>query len=204
MNQSRRSTLDHRSIPHKLMLKATILQPDLVLGDTILTLNVDLLKHYNIRGLILDVDETLVPIGSSEASTELKQWVEKIRPELSLWLVSNNISQSRISSIAQSLDVPYILGAGKPSRRKLKQAARAMNLPFEQIAMVGDRLFTDVLAGNRLGLFTILVEPMIDLSATGTYWIRNFEVWLSEIFGVSIVAAQHNFTQPQSSSNDEI
>lgn len=186
------------------MFKTTFLQPDLVLGDTILKLDIDLLKQHNIQGLILDVDETLVPIRTNQASSELKQWVEQIRPQLSLWLVSNNISQTRISTIAESLDVPYILGAGKPSRRKLKQAASAMNLPFEQIAMVGDRLFTDVLAGNRLGLFTILVEPMMDIPTTSTSLIRNAEVWLSEIFGVSIAAAQHNFTKAQQSSNDEI
>ena len=55
--------------------------------------------------------------------------------------------------------MPYILGAAKPSRRKLRQAVDGMNLPVDQVAMVGDRLFTDVLAGNRLGMFTILVEP---------------------------------------------
>jgi len=53
---------------------------------------------------------------------------------------------TRIGGIAHSLNLPYILGAVKP-RRKLRQAVTAMNLPVEQVAMVGDRLFTDVLAG---------------------------------------------------------
>ena len=53
--------------------------------------------------------------------------------------------------------------------------------------MVGDRLFTDVLAGNRAGMFTILVEPMIDpLVAIRSHPIRDFEIWLSQLLGVSL------------------
>jgi HAD superfamily phosphatase (TIGR01668 family) len=146
--------------------------------------------------LILDVDETLVPFKEKEVSPELQQWVTEIRQVVSIWLVSNNLSQTRISNIAKSLDLPYILGAKKPSRRKLKQAAEGMNLSIEKVAMVGDRLFTDVLAGNRLGMFTILVEPMINSAiAPRFYPIRNFEVWLSQILGVSLATTQHKFTK---------
>jgi HAD superfamily phosphatase (TIGR01668 family) len=55
------------------------------------------------------------------------------------------------------------------------------------VAMVGDRLFTDVLAGNRLGMFTILVEPMVhpELSPK-SHSLRNLEVWISEKLGVTL------------------
>ncbi|MBW4650656.1 MAG: YqeG family HAD IIIA-type phosphatase [Kastovskya adunca ATA6-11-RM4] len=169
------------------------LQPDLILDGSILNLTPELLKKYQLRGLILDVDETLVPMRSKEVSAELAQWVEQIRQVADLWLVSNNLSESRISSIARGLDLPFILGARKPSRRKLRQAAAAMNLEIEHVAMVGDRLFTDVLAGNRLGMFTILVEPMVDPNATvASHPIRDFEVWLTQSLGVSIHDKQHN------------
>ena len=173
------------------------LQPDLILGGPILSLSPDILQQYQLKGLVLDVDETLVPLKVSKASEELRQWVEQIRPVVALWLVSNNLSASRIGSIAKSLNLPYMVGAAKPSRRKLKKAAEAMNLPVEQVAMVGDRLFTDVLAGNRLGMFTILVEPMIDPAVTVTsYPIRDFEVWVSQALGVSITAKQQNLNKP--------
>jgi hypothetical protein len=172
------------------------LQPDLILGDSILSLTPDVLKQYQLNGLVLDVDETLVPLRVSQASEELKHWVEQIRPVMPLWLVSNNLSETRIKTIAQSLDIPYILGARKPSRRKLKKAVEAMSLPVEQVAMVGDRLFTDVLAGNRLGMFTILVEPMVDPAMTvASYPVRDFEVWLSKALGVSLTAKQQNLNK---------
>ena len=164
-----------------------LLQPDLVLGDSVMKLTVDILHEHNIKGLVLDVDETLVPITAMNASPELTLWVEEIKPVVSLWLASNNLSETRIGRIAESLDLPYITGAAKPSRRKLRRAIHAMNLPVEEVAMVGDRLFTDVLAGNRLGMFTILVEPMVDAGyALRKYPVRSFEVWVSQALGASL------------------
>ncbi|HHP7230752.1 MAG TPA: YqeG family HAD IIIA-type phosphatase [Xenococcaceae cyanobacterium] len=169
------------------MSKRLLLQPDLILGDTIINLTPDILNQNFIRGLVLDVDETLVPMKQKEVSVDLQRWVETTRQTTSIWLVSNNLSQTRIGNIAKSLNLPFITGAKKPSRRKLKQAATEMNLPVQEVAMVGDRLFTDVLAGNRLGMFTILVEPMVDPAiAARSYPIRNFEVWFSQKLGVSL------------------
>ncbi|HEY9846502.1 MAG TPA: YqeG family HAD IIIA-type phosphatase [Candidatus Caenarcaniphilales bacterium] len=165
----------------------SLLQPDLVLKSSILGLTPEVLAENNLKGLVLDVDETLIPTRASEVSPELLHWLAQIKSVVSLWLVSNNISKTRISRIAKTLDLPYLLGARKPSRRKLRQAVTAMNLPFDQVAMVGDRLFTDVIAGNRLGMFTILVEPMIDPSLEAQrYPVRAFEVWVSQLLGASL------------------
>ena len=127
------------------------LQPDLVLGGSILTLTPDILRQQQLKGLVLDVDQTLVPMTTRAVSGELKQWVEEIRPVAELWLVSNNLSENRIGNIAKSLDLPYILGARKPSRRKLKKAVEAMNLPVQQIAMVGGSLIHRCPSGQSTG-----------------------------------------------------
>lgn len=165
-----------------------LLQPNLILHGSVLKLTPEILKQNQLKGLVLDVDETLVPMRMAEVSEELLPWVEEVRQVAALWLVSNNISEARIRRIAKSLDIPYIAGAGKPSRRKVRRAVEAMDLPVEQVAMVGDRLFTDVLAGNRLGMFTILVEPMVHLDETVRRSpLHSFEVWLSQALGASLL-----------------
>lgn len=165
-----------------------LLQPDLILDGTILELSPTLLVQHQLKGLVLDVDETLVPLRTSELSAELVPWVQQIRPHADLWLVSNNVSETRIRRIAEELRVPYLSGAAKPSRRKLRRAVAAMGLPVTQVAMVGDRLFTDVLAGNRLGMFTILVEPMTAPNAEKRSPMHAFEFWLSEVLGASLIS----------------
>ena len=169
------------------------LQPDLVLGQPVLGITLDLIEQHRLKGLVLDVDETLVPMRESETTEEVQAWFAKLQDQIPIWLVSNNLNESRIRRIAESLSAPYIMGAGKPSRRKLRRATEAMELPVEQIAMVGDRLFTDVLAGNRLGMFTILVEPMVTpMGKPGKYLVRSTEVWLSKILGVTLHSQQNN------------
>ncbi|MBW4634810.1 MAG: YqeG family HAD IIIA-type phosphatase [Iphinoe sp. HA4291-MV1] len=178
-----------------------LLKPNLILKGSVLNLTPDIIQKYGLKGLVLDVDETLVPIRVASASVELQQWVEQIRPSVKLWLVSNNLSDTRIGGIARSLNLPYFLGAAKPSRRKIRQALKAMNLPVHQVGMVGDRLFTDVLAGNRLGMFTILVEPIIHPDvALRSHPVRNFEVWISEILGASMTPKTRRITKVDKSS----
>ncbi len=164
-----------------------LLQPDLVLGSSVLDLTPALLTQYRIEGMVLDVDDTIVSIGSSIIQPEVRNWIEEIRQILPLWLVTNNPSQSRISTIADSLSLPYFLGAAKPSRKKLRQAVEAMNLDPARVAMVGDRIFTDVLAGNRLGMFSILIEPMNSQDSTVSFHLlRQVEFAIAKTLGISL------------------
>jgi uncharacterized protein len=164
-----------------------LLQPDLILEETVLGITPELIERENLKGIVLDVDETLVPLRRAETTPEVCSWLNQLKPLTDIWLVSNNLNEPRIQRIADFLSVPYISGAGKPSRRKLRQAITAMNLPVNQIAMVGDRLFTDVLVGNRLGMFTILVEPMLIPGETvRDHPIRTLEVGLTQLLGVTL------------------
>ncbi|MEM9805420.1 MAG: YqeG family HAD IIIA-type phosphatase [Cyanobacteria bacterium P01_D01_bin.56] len=172
-----------------------LLQPDLALGGSVLELTPDLIAQHHLKGLILDVDETLVPFKQSQPFEEVRQWLQQVQTLATVVLVSNNLSHSRISRIADTLGVPFYTGAGKPSRRKLRQAVTLMQLPNHEIAMVGDRLFTDVLGGNRLGLFTVLVEPMVDpvdpmAANSPKQCLRNGEIWLSKRCGVVLTTTR--------------
>ncbi len=164
-----------------------LLQPDLILGSSVFALTPELLARHQIKGLVLDVDDTIVPIGNKIAQPELLLWIEQIRQIGPLCLVTNNPNRVRISAIADSLSLPYFLSAKKPSRRKLRQAVADMQLEPAQVAMVGDRVFTDVLAGNRLGMLTILVEPTIgDRKSLNFELLRRIEFAIARASGVSL------------------
>ncbi|MEM9945263.1 MAG: YqeG family HAD IIIA-type phosphatase [Cyanobacteria bacterium P01_D01_bin.36] len=168
------------------------LQPDLILGQSVLGITPDLILAQGLKGLILDVDETIVPVGRKILDPDVQDWITAIQSVVPLSLVSNNVGYERIRLIAESVTcgdrpVPFVASAGKPSRRKLRVAAEQMDLPFEQIAMVGDRIFTDVLAGNRVGLFTILVQPMLEPNSKDPKnLLRNAEFWVSQRLGVTL------------------
>ncbi|NCJ08406.1 YqeG family HAD IIIA-type phosphatase [Synechococcales cyanobacterium C] len=165
----------------------TWLQPDLFLNGSVLSITPELLARHQLQGLVLDVDDTLVSTRNSEVSPEVTQWLLSMQEVATVSLVSNNLSRTRIRRIGNSLDLPYTFGARKPSRRKLRQAVAAMSLPTHRVAMVGDRIFTDVVAGNRLGMFTILVEPMgSPQQASKLYCLRNFEIWISQQLGATL------------------
>lgn len=154
------------------------------------------MEKHGLRGLILDVDNTLISDDEADVSEEIRLWVSVMRQKYPIWLASNNFSDRRIQKVADSLNLPYRSRAGKPSRRVVRQVLEAMQLPNEQVAMVGDRLFTDTIVGNRLGLFTILVQPPCEelafkLSLSTIFkarssFLRNWEIWLARKTGVKI------------------
>jgi uncharacterized protein len=170
------------------MTWGNLLQPDLWLNKTTTHLTPELLAAAGLKGLVLDVDETLVPRTIKQLSDEIVPWFQSIQAVTpQVWLVSNNLSIPRIERIAKALNVPYIARAGKPSRTQLRRAIESMNLPPEQVGMVGDRLFTDVLVGNRLGMYTILVEPMCNPAKRGSSSIvHRTEFWLSRALGAKL------------------
>ena len=142
---------------------ATLLSPDWTSGTTLAHLPLQpLLERPEgpIRALVLDVDRTLLPRRSATLPPSAEQWLRHVQSLMPLHLLSNNPSRRRIGSVAAQLGLPFTTSAGKPRRAALRRVVAELGLEPHQIALVGDRLFTDVLAGNRLGLFTVLVRPI--------------------------------------------
>lgn len=171
-----------------------LLTPSLVLTKSICGITPRLMEQYGLKGLILDVDDTIVGSSDVEVSEPVCQWVDSLRHLYPIWLVSNNFNQQRIQSIGERLGLPYRSRASKPSLRVIRQVLLEMDLPPEQVAMVGDRLFTDIVAGNRAGMFSILIQPMDSappanfcaLVRVQTNLVRQWEIWLARKSGVKI------------------
>ncbi len=165
-----------------------LLQPNWVAEGTLAELPLEQLLERGIRALVLDVDRTLLPHRGSDLPPVMERWLRQAQERLPLHLFSNNPSRSRIGGVATRLGVPFTISAGKPRRGPLRRVLDGLDLPAAQVALVGDRVFTDVLAGNRLGLFTVLVKPV---NAAGEpcrhdRWQR-LEVSLARLTGAPLI-----------------
>lgn len=137
------------------------------------------LRARGVRGLILDLDDTLCGKRSSEVPPALRAWLVEAALHFRLFIVSNNRRHERVRVVAEDLGIPFIARAVKPRRASLRQAAEAMRLGVSQVAVIGDRPMTDVLGGNRLGMVTILVDPLSPDHPWLSWW-RSLERGFSQ------------------------
>ncbi len=117
------------------------------------------------------MDGTLISGRNSYLSGNIREWVFKAKKHFYIYLVSNNPSKTRIKQIAEQLDLDYSYAASKPRRKTLKKVLKLIQRKPREIAIIGDRIFTDILVGNRLGLYTILVDSV---DSNGNKYENNF------------------------------
>lgn len=133
--------------------------PDLSV-DHIRDIPIDILEAKQIRGVIFDLDNTIIAWGSANMDGEMIKWLRLLeRRGFRLCIVSNSMKK-RVREIAQSINIPYIARAGKPLRSGFCRALQTIDLRGNEVAVVGDQRFTDIVGGNRIGAFTILVNPL--------------------------------------------
>src|SRR5699024_1650018 len=107
------------------------------------------LQSKNIKGMIVDLDNTLLPWGMAHATEEVIEWLRKMKEaSIQVTILSNN-NADRVFIFAETLEAPFVSRAKKPVRRAFLKAQKMMNLNKEEIIVVGDQLLTDVLGGNR-------------------------------------------------------
>ena len=123
-------------------------------------ITVPFLKENNIKALILDVDNTLIDYDRNivEGATS---WCQNLKDAgIKCIILSNSNKVDKVKTVAETLDIEYLYFATKPLKRGFKKAQKKLNVPFENIAAVGDQIFTDVIGANRCKIFPILVEPV--------------------------------------------
>jgi len=154
-----------------------LLCPD-AMPESLFDIDFDKLTDLGIKGIIFDLDNTIIPWDSSEMCPDICAWLTEVLGKgFKVSIVSNNW-HSRVRKIANRLDVPFVARAYKPAKFGFRSALATMELGPEETAVVGDQLFTDVLGGNRLGLFTIWVKPLTRNEFVGTKIKRYMESWV--------------------------
>jgi len=135
----------------------------------------EFLAARGLRGLLLDLDNTLIPYGSYEERADVMEWAADLRRAgIRLYLLSN-ATERRARFWIERLGFEGVGMAGKPHPRSFRRGLETLGLLAHQVGMVGDQLFTDVLGGNLSGMHTILVRPLADNALPHTRVARKLE-----------------------------
>lgn len=159
-----------------------ILKPQMI-ADSLKNINLKFYQKIGKRGIIIDLDNTITP-----------WYCEKVNPEAHNFLIEahslnykicllTNAGKKRAGNIARRYQIDYIPLAFKPAKSAFLKALQSMNLKENEVLVIGDQIFTDILGGNRIGCFTILVPPISKEEFIGTKLLR----WLEGFIHLSII-----------------
>ena len=136
----------------------------------------EFLASIGVKGIVLDVDNTLEPYENPVPSEHVLAWFESLRcAGIKAAIVSNN-NWERINTFNADLKIPAYAKAGKPFSRNIINALRDMEIDKSEAIMMGDQVFTDVWAAHNAGIRAILVPPINDKKDILTRFKRMLEI----------------------------
>jgi uncharacterized protein len=154
---------------------------------SVLDINIDNLKSFGIKAVIIDLDDTLLPRVSYQVPLSSFEWVEKLKNSgIKIYMASNGSRIHRINYILSELKIEGQGFAFKPLPFVFNKAMRKLGVKPAQTAIIGDLLLTDVLGGNLLKSYTILVAPMSKEESLIRMPMRVIEEFLLELLEIRI------------------
>lgn len=151
-------------------------------------IDLDDLEQRGIRGILLDFDNTLLAWSENTVSQQVMSWVRRATKRGFRLCIVSNAPDERLAAQAKRLHIPFVSKALKPTGKGINRAIELLGLRHDEVIMVGDQMFTDVLAGNRLGLFTVLVNPIYLREQWWMKYVRGLERRLQKRMGLSLPA----------------
>lgn len=138
-------------------------------------ITIEFLRQNEIKALILDVDNTLIDYQRN-LSQSIINWAEKMKEKgIKLYILSNTNQKDKVAEVAEQLNIPYENFAKKPMKTGFFNVQKKLGENPENIGVVGDQIFTDILGGNRCNMYTILVDPIHEKDFWYTAWKRPIE-----------------------------
>lgn len=138
-------------------------------------ITIEFLQKNKIKALILDVDNTLIDYKEN-LSKDVEKWAKELRGQgIKLYILSNTNKKEKVEKVANRLQIPYICFAKKPLKSGFLKIEKELKEKSQNIAVVGDQIFTDIIGGNRSKMFSILVDPINEKDFWYTAWKRPLE-----------------------------
>jgi len=147
------------------------------LAQAVWSIDLDALLRRGLRGLVLDLDNTLVDWNQRWVRPQVREWIQAAHHRrLRMCILSNALRARRVLAVAQDLGIGAVVASGKPFPRAFRRALALLDLPPEAACAVGDQIFTDIVGARWAGLTTILVPPLSPRESPHTRLIRLLEL----------------------------
>ncbi len=127
--------------------------------DKAYNITAPLLNRLGVKGLILDIDNTLTFHDDPEPDMRIVKWIGQMKSCGVKMIILSNNSHDRVYPFAKKLGVECLSGARKPLPQGFHLAAEKISLSPYETAVVGDQIFTDILGANLARMPSILVKP---------------------------------------------
>ncbi len=148
-----------------------MLMPDFLLPD-VYALTDAFLEAQDIRGIIFDIDNTLVGFREPRPTPEVLALLQRLREKGIQIAIASNNKEERVKRFSEGLGLSAYHRSAKPLGFVLGKIRREFGLPAKKIALVGDQIYTDMLGGNLAGMITVMVEP-IDTKETRLFRFKR-------------------------------
>lgn len=142
--------------------------------ENIFKIDYDKLKENNIKCLLFDLDNTISPAKEVVLCKKTKALFDKLKKNFKIILFSNNFPK-RIKKFGEYYDVDIACLSLKPFSYKYKYILKKYNYKKQEVAAIGDQLLTDIQGGNKIGIMTILVNPISSIDEKETWLNRKIE-----------------------------
>ena len=126
----------------------------------ILSINYDYLIHNNYNILLFDLDNTILNNRETVVSNDIINLFTNLKRMGFTVLIVSNALPGRVQNVAKVLGVKGYGLAFKPFIKKIYKIKQAKKFNIENMVVIGDQLFTDIKAAKKLGIKSILVDPI--------------------------------------------
>lgn len=142
---------------------------------SVLAIDLGDLGKRGYKSILLDLDNTLLPRGTTTIPEEIALWVAEAKAcGFAICLISNNW-HAEVFSHAEDLGVPLVYKAMKPASPAILHAMRKIGAQRTGTVLIGDQLLTDVVGAHLLGIHAIMVQPLADIDLKHTLFLRRIE-----------------------------
>lgn len=148
--------------------------------QSILKVNYKKLHDSGVKLLLFDLDNTIASFKEKDCSDRIKDLFKMLKEKEMNVVIFSNSPKIRVEAFAKKLDVDFVSNACKPSIKKFLEIMKKYKLDETQVAIIGDQMLTDIRGGNKVGIITVLVDPLTSYDPIWTKFSRKREKRLKE------------------------